>query len=164
MAHVADPLAGSYFAETLTNRIEREPLSSIQRIRDMGGMVAAIEKGYPQNETANRSSRFQRQPESGEKVVEGVNKYSISNPKRTMATLYIGRTVEGRKVKRIAELKKRRSKKEVALALSAVREAAHSGKNLCEPMRVACNAYATLQEICDTMREVFGVYREAGSF
>jgi methylmalonyl-CoA mutase, N-terminal domain len=164
VANVVDPFGGSYFMEALTNRVEREALDYIRRIDEMGGMVKAIERGFPQAEIANSAYHFQRQLETREKVMVGVNKYQAEEKKRALDTLYIDRSVEKNQVQRLAELRRKRNAAEYDRAIRAVREAAQNGNNLMEPVIGAVKAYATLQEVCDTLRGVFGEYREAGSF
>ena len=150
--------------ETLTNRVERDTLEYIQKIDEMGGMIKAVERGFPQAEIANSAYHFQRQLETKEKVMVGVNKYQIDEKARKIDTLYIDRTVEQKQVQRLAELRRKRNKQAYDQALRIVKEAAQADQNLMEPIIGAVKAYATLQEICDTLREVFGEYREAGSF
>lgn len=164
VANVIDPLGGSYFVEALTNRVEREAMDYIRRIDEMGGMIAAIEKGFPQAEIANSAYLFQKQLERKEKVMVGVNKYKMQEPKRVIETLYIDRSVEKRQVEKLAALRRKRSSADVQERLRQVREAAQAGKNLCGPILEAVKAYATLQEVCDTLRAVHGEYREAGGF
>jgi len=164
VANVVDPFGGSYFMEALTNRVETEALDYIRRIDEMGGIVKAIEKGFPQAEIANSAYHFQRQLEKKEKVMVGVNKHQMQEPKRTMATLYIDRSVEKKQIDKLAALRKKRNPQAYAAAISKVEETAKNGGNLMEPIIEAVKAYATLQEVCDTLRGVFGVYREAGSF
>jgi methylmalonyl-CoA mutase N-terminal domain/subunit len=164
VANVADPFGGSYFMEKLTNETERQATDYIRRIDEMGGMIKAIERGFPQAEIANSAYKFQRQLETQEKIMVGVNKYQSSDKHRPLDTLYIDRSIEKNQTQRLAELRKKRSQAEHAAALATVREAAQAGKNLMEPILGAVKAYATLGEICDTLRGVFGVYREAGSF
>ncbi|MBY0469860.1 methylmalonyl-CoA mutase family protein [bacterium] len=164
IANVADPLGGSYFVEVLTNRVEREALEYIRKIDEMGGMVAAVERGFPQAEIANSAYLFQRQMETGERVMVGVNKYQMTEEKRTLETLYIDRTVEKRQIQKLVELRKKRSKQACQDSLRVVREQAQAGANLCGPIIEAVKTYATLQEVCDTLRGVYGEYREAGSF
>lgn len=164
VANVVDPFGGSYFMEELTNRVERETLEYIRKIDEMGGMVAAVERGFPQAEIANSAYHFQRQLESNEKVMVGVNKYKQQEAKRTLETLYIDRSVEQRQVQKLVELRKKRNKQAVDQALVAVKNDAKAGKNLCPSILTAVKAYATLQEICDALRSVYGVYSEAGSF
>lgn len=162
--HVVDPFGGSYFMETLTHRVEKEALEYIRKIDEMGGMVAAIEKGFPQSEIANSAYHFQRQLESKEKVMVGVNKYVVNEPKRPIQTLYIDRTVEKDQSERLKALRARRNASEHAAALKLVQETAKSGGNLMEPVIRAVKAYATLQEVCDTLRGVYGEYRETGGY
>lgn len=164
VANVIDPFGGSYFMEALTNRVERETLDYIRRIDEMGGMIAAVERGFPQAEIANSAYHFQRQLESKEKVMVGVNKHAMVEEKRTMNTLYIDRSVEKRQSEKLVALKKRRNADAVRKALDVVREDAKAGKNMCPSIFAAVKEYATLQEVCDTMRGVYGVYSEAGSF
>jgi len=164
VANVVDPFGGSYFIETLTNRVEREALEYIRKIDEYGGMVCAVEKGFPQAEIANASYHFQKLFESKQKVMVGINKYFVKEDKSPMNTLYIDRKVETEQAQRLAELKRRRPAQAHAAAIQGVRDAAINGKNLMEPILVAVKAYATLQEICDTLRGVYGEYREAGSF
>jgi methylmalonyl-CoA mutase N-terminal domain/subunit len=164
VANVADPFGGSYFMETLTNKVEKETLDYIRRIDEMGGIVKAIEKGFPQAEIANSAYHYQRQLEAKQKVMVGVNKYQMQEPKRTIPTLYIDRSIEKNQSDRLRELRKKRSPQAYDAAIRAVRDAAQNGTNLMGPTIDAVKAYATLQEVCDTLRGVYGEYREAGSF
>ncbi len=164
VANVADPLGGSYFVEALTNRVEREAMDYIRRIDEMGGMIKAIERGFPQSEIANSAYHYQRQLEVCDKVMVGINKYEMEESKRTLETLYIDRAVEKRQAESLRELRLKRPKKAHEEGLRRVKEAAQAGENLCGPILGAVKAYATLQEVCDTLRQVYGVYREAGSF
>jgi methylmalonyl-CoA mutase N-terminal domain/subunit len=164
VANVVDPFGGSYFMESLTNRVEREALDYIRKIDEMGGIIAAIERGFPQSEIANSAYIFQRQLESKEKVMVGVNKYQAEEKKRQLETLYIDRSVEKRQTQKLAELRKKRNAQAHGEALKLVREDAQAGKNLMPSIIHAVKAYATLQEVCDTLRGVYGEYREAGSF
>jgi methylmalonyl-CoA mutase N-terminal domain/subunit len=164
VANVVDPFGGSYFMETLTNKVEREAMGYIDRIDEMGGIVKAIERGFPQAEIANSAYHFQRQLEAKEKVMVGVNKYQSEERSRTLETLYIDRTVEKTQAQRLAEVKRKRGAQAHAAAMRQVKEAAEAGRNMCGPIFEAVKTYATLQEICDVLRQVHGEYREAGSF
>lgn len=164
VSNTVDPLGGSYFVESLTNRIEREAMDYIRRIDEMGGMVNAIERGFPQAEIANSAYHFQRQMEKKEKVMVGVNKYQVEEPKRSIETLYIDRSIEKRQIQKLMEMKRRRNAQEHSAALLRVKDAAQNGQNLMDPIIAAVKSFATLQEICDTLRGVFGEYRETGSF
>ena len=129
VANVVDPFGGSYFMESLTNRVEREAMDYIRRIDEMGGMVKAIERGFPQAEIANSAYHFQRQLETKEKVMVGVNKYVVEEPKRTIETLYIDRSIEKRQSEKLAALRRKRpARAHAAGALSQVKEAAQSGQ------------------------------------
>lgn len=164
VANVVDPFGGSYFMETLTARVEKEALEYIQKIDEMGGMIKAVERGFPQAEIANSAYHFQRQLESKEKSMVGVNKYQTDEKARKLDTLYIDRSVEQKQVQKLAELRRKRNAQAHAHALRLVKEAAQADQNLMDPIIGAVKAYATLQEICDTLRGVYGIYREAGSF
>jgi methylmalonyl-CoA mutase N-terminal domain/subunit len=164
VANVADPFGGSYFMEILTLRVEKAALDYIKKIDDMGGIIQAIEKGFPQAEIANSAYHFQRQLEAKEKVMVGVNKYKMKEAERKVDTLYIDRSVEEKQVQKLAQLRKSRSPQVHQEALRRVKESAQAGQNLMEPILGAVKAYATLQEICDTLRPVFGEYRESGNF
>jgi methylmalonyl-CoA mutase N-terminal domain/subunit len=164
IANYADPLGGSYLVEYLTNRVEAEALAYIKKIDEMGGMIQAVENGYPQAEIGNSAYHFQRQLEKKEKVMVGVNRYQIQEKKRTMETLYIDRAVEKRQADRLRGLKARRNGALVGELLSKVKDAATLGDNLMPSVIDAVANYATLQEICDTLRSVYGEYREEGKF
>jgi methylmalonyl-CoA mutase N-terminal domain/subunit len=164
VANVVDPFGGSYFMETLTHRVEKDALDYIRKIDEMGGIVKAIEKGFPQAEIANSAYHFQKQLEIKEKIMVGVNKFQAKESSRTIDTLTIDRAIEKQQVDKLAELKRKRSPQAHQLAIKKVKEAAQADKNLMEPILDAVKAYATLQEICDSLREVFGEYRESGSF
>ena len=158
-----DPLAGSYFVETLTNQIEAEAWEYIKKIDDMGGMLAAINTGFPQSEIANAAYDFKRQVDNLEKVVVGVNKY-IANEEAPIELLKIDERVEEEQIKRLREVKRTRDNRRVARTLRDLRAACHSDKNVMPYVIEAVRAYATEQEICDVYREVFGEYRDPGFY
>jgi methylmalonyl-CoA mutase N-terminal domain/subunit len=162
--NVADPFGGSYFMEILTNKVERAALSYIQKIDEMGGMIQAIEKGFPQAEIANSAYHYQRQLEKNEKIMVGVNKYQAQEASRKIDTLYIDREVEKKQIQQLVAIRNKRAPKAYQESLEYLKSAAQSGKNLMEPIIHAVQAHATLQEVCDTLRSVFGEYRESGSF
>lgn len=161
--HVVDPFGGSYFMEGLTNRVERDAMAYIHKIDEMGGMVKAIEQGFPQAEIANSAYHFQRQLEKKEKIMVGVNKYAVKEEK-PVDTLYIDREIEKHQSIKLAALRGKRPAQAHKEAIRHLVESAQAGKNLMEPTLAAVKAYATLQEICDALRTVFGEYRESGSF
>jgi len=168
VASTIDPLAGSYFVEDLTRRIEREATETIRRIDEMGGMVAAIEKGYPQREIAASAYRFQRQLDAGERVMVGVNKYA-TDADAAIPLLRVDEGVQERQVANLRRVKAERDGARVATALLRVREAAEKaggapGSNLVPPIIDAAKAYCTQQEICDVLRDVLGTYSDPAEF
>jgi methylmalonyl-CoA mutase N-terminal domain/subunit len=166
VANVVDPLGGAWFLEEMTNRLETEARAYIGRIDEMGGMVAAIEKGYPQREIAASAYRFQRQLEADERIMVGVNKYGGETRDRdaNIPLLKIDEEVQKRQVENLRAVKARRNGPDVAAALEAVRTAATGGTNLMPPIIQAAKAYATQQEICDVLRSVFGTYTDPAEF
>lgn len=162
VTNTIDPLAGSYFLETLTDEIEKKAWDYIHKIDEMGGMVKAIERGYPQMEIAEASYQFQKQIDSGEKVIVGVNKYVTDHPPITIWR--IRPEIEERQIKRLQEVKRMRNNEKVKHCLDEIREASLNGKNLMPYIINAVREYATIQEICDVWREVFGRYTDPGYF
>lgn len=161
-ADVVDPLAGSWFIEDLTDRMEAEAMRYIQKIDDMGGIVRAVELGYPQREIADSAFEDQKKVERGERVIVGVNKYVDDGPGAggEIPTLMIDGEVERDQRERIVRLKATRDAARSAAAIEAVRQACKSGDNLMPPIIDAVKADVTLGEVCDVFREVFGVYRD----
>jgi methylmalonyl-CoA mutase N-terminal domain/subunit len=154
-----DPLGGSYFVEALTDRVERDALAYIERIDQMGGMIEAIERGFPQKEIAVASYHYQRQVDRGEKTIVGVNKYAVGDEGRT-ETLKIGDDVERAQLARLAQVKARRDETQLRRDLAALALASGTGDNLI-PLMLACvRNYGTVQELCSALVPVFGTYRE----
>ncbi len=164
VANTIDPLAGSYFVEELTTRMENEAMAYIKRIDEMGGMVAAIEKGYPQREIAASAYRFQRQLEAGERIMVGVNKYESEGGGSSIPLLKIDEEVQKRQVDNLKKVKDTRDAAKVAACLAGVREASKVGQNVMPAIIEAAKAYATQQEICDVLRDVFGTYTDPAEF
>ncbi len=162
VASTIDPLAGSYFVEALTRQFEEEAGEYIRKIDEMGGMVAAIEKGYPQAEIAEAAYRYQRQVDSGEKVIVGMNKYATEHQPITIWRMK--REIEERQLKRLAEVKQTRDNSKAKSLLQKIRKASQNGENLMPHLVNAVSEYATIQEICDVWREVFGRYTDPGYF
>jgi methylmalonyl-CoA mutase N-terminal domain/subunit len=158
VTNTIDPLGGSYFVETLTNEVERGAWDYIEKIDALGGMVAAIERGYPQREIAEASYRYQVALDKKEKIMVGVNDY-VSQEK-PLETLQIDETVAHRQAARLAKLRADRSSEEVARRLAALRQATRTKDNLMPYIFEAVKSYATLGEICDAMRDTFGTYEE----
>ncbi|MBX3189724.1 MAG: methylmalonyl-CoA mutase family protein [Labilithrix sp.] len=165
VTNTIDPLGGAWFIEELTTRLENEAAQYIKRIDEMGGMVAAIEKGYPQREIAASAYRFQRQLEAGERVMVGVNKYGdTTEGDAGIPLLRIDEAVQKKQVENLHAVKASRDASKVTASLGAVREAAKAKKNLMPPIIEAAKAYATQQEICDVLRDVFGTYTDPAEF
>ncbi len=160
---VVDPLGGSYFVEALTNRIESEALAYFERIDRLGGMVAAIEQGYPQREIAESAYREQQAVDAGRRIVVGVNAYEVEH-EPSPAILYIDESVGQTQVARVSALKATRDSARVATALEAMRTAARGSGPLMEPMLDAVRAYATVGEMCDALRDVWGEHVERAEF
>ena len=160
VANTVDPLGGSYFVEALTNKMEQGTLEYFERIDAMGGMVEAVEKGFPQREIQESAYQYQKALERGEQTIVGVNKYSIENELQEVPTLVIDESVRYQQVERLEKTRARRDAGEVARTLDAVRKAAQSGENTMPSTIEAVRAYATLGEICSALRDVYGVYEE----
>ena len=158
VTNTVDPLGGSYFVETLTNEVERGAWDYIEKIDALGGMVAAIERGYPQREIAEASYRYQVALDKKEKIMVGVNDYVAQE--KPLEILQIDETVAHRQAQRLRKLREERSSDAVARQLAALRKACQSKDNLMPYILDAVKAYATLGEICDAMRDTFGTYEE----
>ncbi len=163
-ANAIDPLGGSYFVEWMTDEIERQALEYIRRIDEMGGMVSAVEKGYPQREIAASAYRFQREMETGERVMVGVNKYVEEGKGRDIPLLRIDEEVQKTQVRNLQKVKAERDAQSVRTTLDRVRKAAQDGSNLMPPIIEAAKCYATEQEICDVLREVMGTHKDPAEF
>ncbi|GMA97976.1 methylmalonyl-CoA mutase family protein [Pelosinus sp. IPA-1] len=164
VANTIDPLAGSYFVESLTNEMEEKAWEYIHKIDAMGGMIAAIEKGYPQMEISDAAYKFQQQIDAKEKVMIGVNKYVEQNEKVDIPILTIDESVEAQQLKRLAEVKRKRDSRKVNECLRDLTSACKKGDNVMPYCIEAVKHYATVQEICDVYREVYGEYRDPGIF
>ncbi|MGH9867637.1 MAG: acyl-CoA mutase large subunit family protein [Candidatus Polarisedimenticolia bacterium] len=162
VAATADPLGGSYFVEDLTNRMEKAAMDYIRRIDEMGGIVAAIEAGFPQREIAEASYHYQMQVDRGEKSIVGVNKHRSVDGEADHAIpiLKIDQAVERDQLGRLAELRKRRDAARHAEALDRLAAAATGRENLMPHILACVKAYATVGEICGRLKQVFGEYRE----
>ncbi len=158
-----DPLAGSYFVEALTKEVEEKAWDYIEKIDKMGGMLAAIERGYPQMEISNAAYEYQKRVDSAEHVVIGVNKY-LAGKEPPFETLKIDEKAQAEQIKRLRKIKHTRNNRSVSLALKALKSACRSDKNVMPFVIEAVREYATEQEICDIYREVFGEYRDPGYF
>jgi methylmalonyl-CoA mutase N-terminal domain/subunit len=159
-----DPLAGSYYVEHLTNEIEERAQKYIEQIDGIGGAVAAIEKGFMQREITESAYRFQKEVEAKKRVIVGVNDF-VSDEKVSMTLLQIDPAIEKKLVKQLKRIKRERNKEKVNEALSKLREAAEKENvNLVPFILEAVKEYATLGEVCGTLREVFGEYKPPSIF
>jgi len=159
---VPDPLGGSYYVERLTLDIEKAANAYIQRIDEMGGMIPAIERSYPQSEISNASYEYQRAIEQGEKIIVGVNHFAEAQ-EQPIELLHMDETAERRQIDRLTEVRRRRSGSEVEKTLAALRRAAEGPENTMPYILDAVRAYATVGEICQALREVFGTYSETSA-
>ena len=159
VTNVVDPLGGSYFIEKLTQDMIDGTLKYWDTIDGMGGMVEAIERGYPQKELAEASYQFQQAVERKEKIIVGVNDF-IQADEKPIEILYIDDTASGVQLKRLAELKQTRDNDRVRRSLAALQEVARGRGNTMVPLLECVRAYATVGEMCDTLREVWGEYEE----
>jgi methylmalonyl-CoA mutase N-terminal domain/subunit len=158
VAEVADPLGGSYFLEALTGDLTREASAYFDRIDAMGGMIAAIEQGFPQREIAESAYRFQQAVERREQVIVGVNDFVSDEP--PVEILYIDEAATEHQMARLDRVRQRRDGAAVDRALDAMRRAAAGSDNLMPPILDAARAYATLGEMCDALRDVWGEWEE----
>jgi len=164
VANTIDPLGGSYYVEWLTDRIEAEALAYIQRIDDMGGMVVAVEQGYPQREIASSAYEFQRALERGERVMVGVNRFEMEEEGSAIPLLKIDESTQRAQLDRLGKVKAERDDDAVRQALSAIREAARGTDNLMPPIIDAARLYVSEQEICDVLRDVMGTHTDSTEF
>ena len=159
VTNVADPLGGSYAVEALTEKMEREAMAYIRKIDELGGIVRAIELGYPQKEIAEAAYRYQQQLDRGEKVMVGVNKY-VMDEEPPMELLRISPEVEKEQAEKVRRRKRARDGARVRAALAEVKEAARGSTNLMPPLVAAVKEGCTVGEISDVYREAFGIYRD----
>ena len=159
VAGVVDPLGGSYFVEALTADMERGAREYFDTIDRMGGMVAAIERGYPQREVADSAYRFQQAVERKDRIIVGVNDF-VEEDARGVPTLYIDEAAAERQTERVRQLRKDRDNLRVRRALDGLKRVAEGQGNTMAPLIEAARAYATVGEMCDALRDVWGEYVE----
>jgi methylmalonyl-CoA mutase N-terminal domain/subunit len=160
---VVDPLAGSYYVEYLTDETEKRALEYIRRIDEMGGIIRAVEEQYPQKEIGESAYRFQREVEQGDRLIVGLNAFK-SEKDAPIQLLHIDEKVAEEQQARLAKVKAERDNVAVQAALAKVEAAARGTDNLMPPVLEAVKAYATLGEVSDVFRKVWGAYREGGAF
>jgi methylmalonyl-CoA mutase N-terminal domain/subunit len=164
VASTIDPLGGSYYLEDLTNRLEQEAYDYFGRIRDLGGVVEAIKENFFQREIAEASFRFQSEVESGDRVIVGVNRFEDTD-ERELEILKIDAALERRQIERVQALRARRDSATVSSALARLKQgAAEADTNLMPAIIDASRAYVTMGEMCDSLRSVWGVWRETPVF
>jgi methylmalonyl-CoA mutase N-terminal domain/subunit len=154
----ADPLAGSYAIESMTNDIEREAGQLIAKVEELGGAVAAIERGFQKTEIERSAYQIARQIDAGERVVVGVNRFAVAE-EEPYQPLRVDPAIERDQAERLAVLRERRDRAEVARRIDDLRRAAGGPENLLYPLREALRARATVGEVCDALRDVWGVYK-----
>lgn len=157
-----DPLAGSYYVESLTDKIEQEAYEYIKKIDEMGGAVTAIEMGYMQQEMASHAFSYQRDIETGEFTVVGVNKFIDNKPQEEQEVLLADLAIAQKQIAQVDAMKAKRDQAAVDKALAELKQACEGTDNLMPYIINAAKAYATLGEICGVMREIFGEYKQTG--
>ncbi|UCE15187.1 MAG: methylmalonyl-CoA mutase family protein [Candidatus Heimdallarchaeota archaeon] len=158
VTNTIDPLAGSYFVEALTNEMEEEVEEYFTKITQLGGVIPAIEKGFFQLEIANAAYQYQKEIEENQRIIVGVNEYSTGDEIK-VPLLQVDEEVAKRQIERLHQTKKERDNDAVRIALENIRKAAEGTDNLMPPILEAVKAYASVGEICDILREVFGEWK-----
>ena len=160
VVNTVDPLGGSYYLEALTEKMEQEALDYFRKIDAMGGMVAAIERGFPQREIQDSAYQYQKAVERGEQVIVGVNKYAMTDEPSEVPILVIDESVRTHQLERLEQTRTGRDAGAVANALEKLKLAASRNENTMPATIDAVRAYATLGEICSALRDVYGIYEE----
>jgi methylmalonyl-CoA mutase N-terminal domain/subunit len=159
-----DPLGGSYYVEELTNKLEAEAHDYFDRIRKLGGVIPAIKENFFQREIADASFRYQHEVEQRQRIVVGVNRYELED-EPPIDILRIDPALEQKQIQRVQALRARRDSAQVEAALTRLKQdAAHEDRNLMPPIVDASKANVTMGEMCDALREVWGVWRETPVF
>lgn len=164
VTNTGDPLAGSYYIEWLTNRIEEEAMKYIDRIDDMGGMVEAVKRGYPQREIAKSAYQFQREVDEQKQIICGVNEYADPDERIEIPLLRIDPEIERRQLERLRRVKQQRNQASVERALNNLEKAAERDENVMPYVIEAVKDYCTLGEIIETLKTVYGEYQEKSIF
>jgi len=163
VANIIDPLGGSYFVEAFTDQMEEEAFEIIQKIDDMGGMLAAIEKNYPQQEIADAAYHYQKQIDENTRTVVGLNKY-MTEEILPVEILQIDEELERTQIEKTNRIKNDRNNNKIKECLEKLGEACSGDQNVMEPIIEAVKENVTLQEVCDVFREIFGEYRDPGIY
>jgi methylmalonyl-CoA mutase N-terminal domain/subunit len=160
VANTVDPLGGSYFVEAFTEKMEEGARDYFERIDAMGGMVEAVEKGFPQREIQDSAYQYQKALEAGEQTIVGVNKYQMKEEGTEVPILVIDESVRHHQIERLEQTRARRDQGAVTKALDKIRKAAQDGDNTMPSTIEAVREYATLGEICSALRDIYGIYEE----
>lgn len=160
VVNTVDPLGGAYFVEWMTNKMEDDARHYFQRIQEQGGVIPALKSGFFQQEIADASYQFQRKVDKNEFTIVGVNDYVVDKEPIPFNILKISEEAHEKQIQRLKDLRRRRDNQAVAIALNEVREGARKGINMMEPILNAVKAYATLGEIVNAMKEIYGDYHE----
>jgi methylmalonyl-CoA mutase, N-terminal domain len=163
VANTVDPLGGSYYVEELTNRLEAEAYEYFARIRELGGVVAAIKDNFFQREIAEASFRFQSEVESGRRVIVGVNRYDEPE-EQPIEILKIDQALEAKQIERVRSVRARRNSAAAEAAVARLKEDAAAERNAMPAIIDAAKAYVTMGEMCEALRDVWGVWRETPVF
>jgi methylmalonyl-CoA mutase N-terminal domain/subunit len=164
VVNTIDPLGGSYHVERLTNELEAEAYDYFDRIEKLGGVVEAIKENFFQREIAEASFQYQSEVEAKQRIVVGVNRYELDD-ETPLEILRIDPALEQQQIERVQALRARRDSAAVESALARLKEdAAHDDRNLMEPIVEASRVYVTMGEMCDALREVWGIWRETPVF
>jgi methylmalonyl-CoA mutase N-terminal domain/subunit len=161
VTNTIDPLGGSYYIEALTNEMEKGAHEYFKKLDDLGGMVSAIEKSFPQNEIREASYTYQKEIDNNERMIVGVNKFTTKE-EQTIETLKIEPEIEKKQVEKLQAFKKKRDINGINKALEDLKKTAESGESVLPPIIKALKLYATVGDVCNAMKEVFGEYKEPG--
>jgi methylmalonyl-CoA mutase N-terminal domain/subunit len=162
VTNTIDPLGGSYYIEALTNEMEKGAHEYFKKLDDLGGMVSAIEKGFPQNEIREASYTYQKEIDNNERIIVGVNKF-MTKEEQPIETLKIEPEIEKKQVEKLQAFKKNRDNNRLNSTLKDLKKVAESGNSVMPTIIEAVKLYATVGEICNAMKEVFGEYKEPGT-
>ncbi len=161
VTNTIDPLGGSYYIESLTNEMEKGAHEYFKKLDDLGGMVSAIEKSFPQDEIRNASYTYQKEIDNNERIIVGVNKFTTKE--EPIETLKIEPEIEKKQVEKLQAFKKNRDNNRLNKALEELKKTAESGKSVMPMIIKAVKLYATVGDVCNAMKEVFGEYKEPGT-
>lgn len=162
VTNTIDPLGGSYYIEALTNEMEKGTHEYFKKLDDLGGMVSAIEKGFPQNEIREAGYTYQKEIDNNERMIVGVNKFTAKE-EQPIETLKIEPEIEKKQVEKLRAFKKNRDSNGINKALDDLKKTAESSESVLPPITKALKLYATVGEVCNAMKEVFGEYKEPGT-